>query len=275
MRIEAAARAGRSELNWDITMTNNGLAKTAARTATRLAAGLIVAALASGLTALRAEPVARSMVPIVVPRDQKPARERLEANVQEVLKTLQATGTPVSAETRAALARNPALSDFAAVGAIQAALDKYVLLTVGLNDEAWFTLLPASPSPKDRVLVQRRWKTFLVKLDNSSRVTSPLGVRSAQAITTLSEENDKSGDTCVEQPHDWSHWFLMRLVGPPLMPALMSGKEVEYFAIQLCSLDAGDRSAEFTFYLGGGQVSQGHYGSTVMLFRIDESAASQ
>jgi hypothetical protein len=35
----------------------------------------------------------------------------------------------------------------------------------------------------------------------------------------------------------------------------------------LCSLDAGDRAAEFTFYLGGGQVSQGHYGSTMMVFK--------
>jgi hypothetical protein len=245
-----------------------------AKAALRFSAGLIAAALAIGLAPLHAEPAARSMVPIIVPRDQKPARERLEKNVQEVLRTLKATGTPVSAETEAILGRVPEMSDFEAIGAMQAALDKHVLLSVGLNDEAWFTLLPASPSPKDRVLTQRRWKTFLVKLDNSSRVTSPLGVRSAQAISEPSEENAKSGEACVEQPHDWSHWFLMRLIGPPLMPAFMSGKEVEYFAIQLCSLDAGDRAAEFTFYLSGGQVSQGHYGSTVMVFKADPAPAS-
>lgn len=243
--------------------------------AVRLSAGLIVASLAIGLAPLRAEPAVRATVPIVVPRDQKPARQRLEKNVQEVLSTLKATGTPVSADTEAALARVPEMPDFEAIGAMQAALDKHVLLSVGLNDEAWFTLLPASPSPKDRMLVQRQWRTFLVKLDNSSRVTSPLGVRSAQAISELSEQNSSSGNTCFDQPHDWSHWFLMRLIGPPLMPAFMSGKEVEYFAIQLCSLDAGDRAAEFTFYLSGGQVSQGHYGSTVMVFRADKSPASQ
>jgi hypothetical protein len=236
---------------------------------------MLAAALAIGLAPLRAEPPARAMVPIVVPRDQKPARERLQTNVKEVLAAFKATGTPVATETLAALDRTAEMSDFEALGSIQAALDKYVLLTVGLNDEAWFALRPASPSSKDRVLVQRRWKTFLVKLDNSSRVTSPLGVRSDQAISMLSEENAKSGETCFEQPHDWSHWFLMRLIGAPVMPAFMSGKEVEYFAVQLCSLDVGDRSAEFTFYLGGGQVSQGHYGSTVMVFRADESQASQ
>jgi hypothetical protein len=264
-------RRNRSDTDWTIAMTNDRPTNLALRFST----GLIAAVLAIGLAPLQAEPMARSMVPIVVPRDQKPARERLEKNVQEVLRTLQATGTPVSAETDAMLSRISDMSDFEAIGTVQAALDRHVLLSVGLNDEAWFTLLPASPSPKDRVLTQRRWKTFLVKLDNSSRVTSPLGVRSAQAVSELSEENAKSTDICFDQPHDWSHWFLMRLIGPPLMPAFMSGREVEYFAIQLCSLDAGDRAAEFTFYLSGGQVSQGHYGSTVMVFRADETAASR
>jgi hypothetical protein len=41
--------------------------------------------------------------------------------------------------------------------------------------------------------------------------------------------------------------------------------------MQICSLEAGDRAAEFTFYLDGGQVSQGHYGSTMMVFRPDEA----
>jgi hypothetical protein len=51
------------------------------------------------------------------------------------------------------------------------------------------------------------------------------------------------------------------------MDERLSGTEVEYFVIQMCSLDSGDRAAELTFYLGGGLVSQGHYGSLSLLFR--------
>ena len=136
-------------------------------------------------------------------------------------------------------------------------------------------LIPASSNPQDRILTKGRWRTFLVKLDNGSRVTSPLEVRSGQAIEALSEENKASREFCLQQPHDWSKWFLMRMVGPPLMPGLMTGKEIEYFVIQLCSLDAGDRAAEFTFYLGGGQVSQGHYGSTMIVFKALDPSASR
>jgi hypothetical protein len=224
---------------------------------------------------LRAESMAATQMPVVVARDQKATRARLESNVLEVERTLKEVGSPIPPEAVKSLDAVAGMTDYDAIGSIQTILDKYALLSVGLNDEAWFQLIPASPSPQDRILTKGRWQTFLVKLDNASRVTSPLEVRSGQAIETLSEENKASKEFCVQQPHDWSKWFLMRMVGPPLMPGLMTGKEVEYFVIQLCSLDAGDRAAEFTFYLGGGQVSQGHYGSTMMVFKALDLPASR
>jgi hypothetical protein len=224
---------------------------------------------------LHAESVTATQMPIVVSRDQKTTRARLESNVLEIEKTLKEVGSSIPPEAVKSLDAAANMTDYDAIGSIQTILDKYALLSVGLNDEAWFQLIPASPSPKDRILTKGRWRTFLVKLDNASRVTSPLEVRSGQAIEDLSAENKASKELCVQQPHDWSKWFLMRMVGPPLMPGLMTGKEVEYFVIQLCSLDAGDRAAEFTFFLGGGQVSQGHYGSTMMVFKAIDPPASQ
>jgi hypothetical protein len=53
----------------------------------------------------------------------------------------------------------------------------------------------------------------------------------------------------------------------------LSGRELEYFILQLCSLDTGIRAAEIVFYLGGGQVSQGHYADTHMLFYIEKAPA--
>jgi hypothetical protein len=224
---------------------------------------------------LRADSMAATQMPIVVARDQNATRARLESNVLEVEKTLKEVGSPIPPEIVKSLEAVASKTDYDAIGSMQTILDKYALLSVGLNDEAWFQLIPASPSPQDRILTKGRWQTFLVKLDNASRVTSPLEVRSGQAIETLSEENKASKELCVQQSHDWSKWFLMRMVGPPLMPGLMTGKEVEYFVIQLCSLDAGDRAAEFTFFLGGGQVSQGHYGSTMMVFKALDPPASR
>ena len=224
---------------------------------------------------LAAESMAATQMPIVVARDQRATRARLESNVLEIEKTLKEVGSPIPSEAVKSLDAVAGMTDYDAIGSIQSILDKYALLSVGLNDEAWFQLIPASPNPQDRILTKGRWQTFLVKLDNASRVTSPLEVRSGQAIQTLWEENRASKEFCLHQPHDWSKWFLMRMVGPPLMPGLMTGKEVEYFVIQLCSLDAGDRAAEFTFYLGGGQVSQGHYGSAMMVFKVLDPPASR
>ena len=236
---------------------------------------LTLMALLSGSHELSAETVTATQMPVVVARDQKVTRARLEANVLEIEKALNAVGSPLPAEAVKSLDAVAEMSDYDAIGSIQTVLDKYALLSVGLNDEAWFQLIPASPSPQDRVLSKGRWRSFLVKIDNSSRVTSPLEARSGQAIETMSPENAASNETCVAQPHDWSRWFLMRMIGPPMMPALMTGKEVEYFIVQLCSLDVGDRAAEFTFFLGGGQVSQGHYGSTMMVFKAVDATASK
>jgi hypothetical protein len=224
---------------------------------------------------LQAESRAATQMSIVVARDPKATRARLESNVLEVENTFKEVGSSIPPEAVKSLDAVSGMTDYDAIGSVQTILDKYALLSVGLNDEAWFQLIPASPSPQDRILTKGRWQTFLVKLDNSSRVTSPLEVRSGQAIETWSEENKASKEFCLEQPHDWSKWFLMRMVGPPLMPGLMTGKEVEYFVIQLCSLDVGDRAAEFTFFLGGGQVSQGHYGSTMMVFKVVDPPASR
>jgi hypothetical protein len=236
----------------------------------------LVALSIGGATTLHGEPMlATTQMPIVVAHDVQATRTRLEANVIEVENALKEVGSPIAPEARKSLGAVSTMTDYDAVGSIQTILDKYALLSVRLNDEAWFQVVPASPSPQDRILTKGRWQTFLVKVDNASRVTSPLEVRSGQAIETLSEENKTSEGFCVQQPHDWSKWFLMRKLGPPLMPGLMSGKEVEYFVVQLCSLDAGDRAAELTFYLGGGQVSQGHYGSAMIVFKAVDTSASR
>jgi hypothetical protein len=211
-------------------------------------------------------------LPIVVARQPEPARRELVKNLQAIRETFAAAGVVMSAADLDGLGRIGNESDDLALQSMQRVLDHYALLDVNLTDEAWFLLHPAAMSPAGRPLTQGRWATFLVKVRNDSRVTSPLAVRSDQGIYEPADPAGHLSATCQPQEHGWAQWFKFHIVGPPLMQAKLSGMEVEYFVMQICSLDSGDRAAELTFYLGGGLVSQGHYGSLSLLFRPVEAA---
>ena len=98
-------------------------------------------------------------------------------------------------------------------------------------------------------------------------------VRSPQALPIESIDMPQSQSSACEadELHPWSQWLLLRLFKGSPVQTKLSGRELEYFILQLCSLDAGMRAAEIVFYLGGGQVSQGHYADTNMLFYVDKA----
>jgi hypothetical protein len=230
----------------------------------------------SGVTILAVHaPSSRAAVPMVDARDTRAARQRLEQNVAQLLRALADLGSAIPEDDRVRLEVGPGIPDDEAIGTIQEVLDRYALLMVHIDDEAWFKIAPASPDPNSRRLVQSRWNTYLVKVNNEGRITSPLEVRSPQALATAAPgpSLEAPSDCDANQPHDWSQWLLLRLVKQPPMQTTLSGRELEYFIIQLCSLDTGMRAAEIVFYLGGGQVSQGHYADTHMLFYIEKAAA--
>jgi hypothetical protein len=206
-------------------------------------------------------------LPIVVARQPKPARRELVKNLQAIKQTFAAAGVVMSAADLDILGRSSNEPDDLALQSMQLVLDHYALLDVNLTDEAWFLLHPAAMNATGRPLTQGRWATFLVKVRNDSRVTSPLAVRSDQGVYEQADPAGHLSATCQPQEHGWAQWFKFHMVGPPLMQAKLAGTEVEYFVMQICSLDSGDRAAELTFYLGGGLVSQGHYGSLSLLFR--------
>jgi hypothetical protein len=206
-------------------------------------------------------------LPIVVARQPEPARRELVRNLQAIQETFAAAGVAMSAADLEVLRGVGNEPDDLALRSMQLVLDHYALLDVNLTDEAWFLLHPAAMSPIGRPLTQGRWATFLVKVRNDSRVTSPLAVRSDQGIYEPADPAGHLSATCQPQEHGWAQWFKFHMLGPPLMQAKLSGTEVEYFVLQICSLDSGDRAAELAFYLGGGLVSQGHYGSLSLLFR--------
>ena len=230
----------------------------------------------SGVTILAVyAPSSGAAIPMVDARDTKAARQRLEENVAQLLRALADLGSAIPEDDRVRLDVGAGVPDDEAIGTIQEVLDRYALLTVHIDDEAWFKISPASPDPNSRRLVQSQWKTYLVKVNNEGRITSPLEVRSPQALPMEARgpSLEQSSGCDANQPHDWSQWLLLRLFKQPPMQTTLSGRELEYFILQLCSLDTGIRAAEIVFYLGGGQVSQGHYADTHMLFYIEKAAA--
>lgn len=218
-------------------------------------------------------PSARAELPMVDARDTTAARHRLTDNIAQLMRALAALGSSITEDDRVRLEAMARLSDDEAIGKIQDILDRYALVMVHIDDEAWFKIFPASTDPNSRRLIQRQWKTYLVKVHNEGRVTSPLEVRSPQALPMESNNlHSNQPSACdADQPHPWSQWLLLRLFKQSPMQTTLSGRELEYFILQLCSLDAGMRMAEIVFYLGGGQVSQGHYADTSMLFYIDKA----
>jgi hypothetical protein len=220
-------------------------------------------------------PSAVAALPMVDARDTKAARQRLEENAAQIVRTLADLGSAVADDDRLRLEATARLPDDEAIGTIQEILDRYALLMVHIDDEAWFNILPASTDPNTRQLVQSQWETYLIKVNNEGRITSPLEVRSPQAlpVDAASIPQNDSSACDARQPHDWSQWLRSRLYKQSPMQTGLSGRELEYFVLQLCSVDAGTRAAELVFYLGGGQVSQGHYADTNMLFYVKKAPA--
>jgi hypothetical protein len=211
-------------------------------------------------------------LPMVDVRETKAVRQHLEENVAQLERALADLGYPIAEKDRALLEATVPLSDDDAISAIQEVLDRYTLLMVHIDDEAWFKIIPASTNPNSRRLIQRQWKAYLVKVNNEGRVTSPLEVRSPQALPIESRDMPQSqSSACEDELHPWSQWLLLKLFKGSMVQTKLSGRELEYFILQLCSLDAGMRAAEIVFYLGGGQVSQGHYADTNMLFYVDKA----
>ena len=226
-----------------------------------LAAGMFVSHASGGWAA----------PPLLDARDMRATREWLEENAAQLARASEGFTGLLTAEDRDRLRAVAQLPDDVAVGEIQKILDRHALTVVHIDAEAWFTISPATHDPNERRLRQGRWATYLIKVNNESRVTSPLEIRSSEAITVALDSSDWGApQRCDDHPpRNWRQWVNLRLTAPPSMKRTLSGREIEYFILQACSPHAGTFSANLVFYLGGGQVSQGHYADINMLFFVD------
>ena len=92
-------------------------------------------------------PGSRAAMPMVDARDTKAARQRLEENVAQLLRALADLGSAIPEDDRVRLDVGAGVPDDEAIGTIQEVLDRYALLQVHIDDEAWFKISPASADP--------------------------------------------------------------------------------------------------------------------------------
>jgi hypothetical protein len=166
--------------------------------------------------------------------------------VRRLLEATESLSTPLSAEDQQVLRETFALEgtarSVAAAEAIQRVLDRSCLVGVQINPEMRVKVArgPARPG-----LLERGWRTFLVKVHNEAGTTAALRATGA----------------------DLAHrWLDLRMVDePPLSPTL-SGLELEYHVVRLYSRDAGLREASLAFDVGQGTQDLGFRNEVPILF---------
>lgn len=193
------------------------------------------------------------------------------AHVQRVIDALDFVGEPLSTADRQAIDRQLKSTEFAkAIPAIQAILDKHVLLGVDINPESRVKTR-VGPAPKR--LVENGWRNFLVKVVNEAGVTSELKVESPNAAPMVRSSSGKAAPKMDITLADVPHRFLNATMfnSQPLNPTL-SGLKVEYRILQLYSRDKGKREAALRFNVGAGTQDLGFRNDAHILF--DSAAAT-
>ncbi len=195
----------------------------------------------------------------------------LAAQAARVAEALAYIGAPLSPADRAALAAVTARPDAAA--AIQAILDPYCLLEVHINPES---RVKVAPGPARAELVERGWRTFLVKVRNEAGVTAPLRVSSPQAQRVFSKgprnfSMDPRPAQTISAADVADRWLDLELFDKPPMAAALSGLEVEYRILQLASRDAGRREATLAADVGQGSQDIGFRNDAPILFTVQPS----
>lgn len=169
------------------------------------------------------------------PAVEKVERQPLLSQTARLAETLDAIGSPLSADAKAQLERLKSSNDEAAVAAaVQELLDPLCIAAVEVAAEG----PPKVATPEKTFdLVEQGWRAFLVKVVNPSGATGKLQVTSPNAESVPNAPAD-----AVK-----GRWLGLELYEKqPQRPAL-SGLPLEYRVVQLYSRDAGERTAKLEF----------------------------
>ena len=195
----------------------------------------------------------------------------LAAQAARVADALAYVGAPLSPADREALRAAATTPDPSA--AIQAVLDPYCLLEIHINPES---RVKVAPGPARAELVERGWRTFLVKVRNEAGVTAALRVSSPQAQRVFARgprgfSMDPRPAQTITAADVADRWLDLELFDKPPLTAALSGLEVEYRILQLSSRDAGKREATLAADVGQGSQDIGFRNDAPILFTVRPS----
>jgi hypothetical protein len=193
------------------------------------------------------------------------------AQAARIAEALAYVGAPLPPADREALRAAAATPDASA--AIQAVLDRYCLLDVHINPES---RVKVAPGPARAELVERGWRTFLVKVRNEAGVTAALSVSSPQAQRVFSRgprgfSMDPRPAQTISAADVADRWLDLETYDKPPMTPRLSGLPVEYRIVQLSSRDAGRREATLAADVGQGSQDIGFRNDAPVLFTVKPS----
>jgi len=203
-----------------------------------------------------------------LPQTTDVARQPLAAQAQRVAEALEWLGRPLSnAEIERLEQAKAADTEAKGVQIIQDVLDPHCLIGVTINAES---RVKAQTGPAQPRLMQRGWRTFLVKVHNQAGVTAPLRIESPNAQPIYKRSTGSPDPEPAIDPDDIpNRWMDVAMFNDrPLNPSL-SGLEVEYRIIQIHSRDQGPREAKLRFDVGQGTQDLGFRSDVNILFRAE------
>jgi len=200
----------------------------------------------------------------------------LAAQIKRLIETLDYLGAPLNSSDRQALEQALNETDAAwANRAVQDALDKHRLVDIHINPEGRVRVAQGGVRPE---LVERGWRTFLVKVRNEAGVTAPLEIVSANALPVHARAKADSHSPLSHNPRPSitesdvvNRWLEISLYTKPPMRQRLSGLVFEYFIVQLYSRDEGKREARLSFHVGQGTQDLGLRNEVDILFTCQPS----
>jgi hypothetical protein len=197
----------------------------------------------------------------------------LVAQVGRLIEAMDYLGEPFSPAEKQSLERAAeAETEARAITEIQEILDRHVLVYVDISPESRVSV---TRGRAEATLVEKGWRSFLVKVRNHAGVTPQLKAASPNALPVYARgKSDIPGGfsmdaipTQIIKPSEIANRWLeiMMFDKQPLEPKL-SGLAIEYRIIQLYSRDRGRREAKISFNIGQGTQDIGFRNDVAVLF---------
>jgi len=190
------------------------------------------------------------------------------AQIKRVVEAMDYLGEPFSAADKQQLERAFNEADRSgAVGQIERVLDQRVLLRVSINPESRVSVARGLASPS---LVEKGWRSYLVRVRNDAGTTAQLRVASPNALPVYARSKTFVGTPYPQQtisPREVENrWLELAMYDKQPLEPQLSGLSREYRIIQLYSRDRGRREAQISFNVGQGTQDIGFRNDVALLF---------